>query len=165
MGRQKTNIVTVFFWQSITMTTLLDLKSSVLRQVQRSQSLRSRRETASTASSPLTQYPEPLPRRWVAEVSTFMQHLTTKCWSFISHYSYSKHSHIPKNDRANWLKTHRSPSGRLLILEGSFPDWKVLVFNKIQIRRIGALKHGTTPSEDLHWFRVRWKNVNFPSVV
>uniref|UniRef100_A0A3P8VQ04 BAI1 associated protein 3 n=1 Tax=Cynoglossus semilaevis TaxID=244447 RepID=A0A3P8VQ04_CYNSE len=35
------------------MTTLLDLKSSVLRQVQRSQSLRSRRETASTASSPL----------------------------------------------------------------------------------------------------------------
>uniref|UniRef100_A0A3B3Y2H5 BAI1 associated protein 3 n=1 Tax=Poecilia mexicana TaxID=48701 RepID=A0A3B3Y2H5_9TELE len=45
------------------MTTLLDLKSSVLRQVQRSQSLRTRREAPPTASSPLTHCPpEPLPR-------------------------------------------------------------------------------------------------------
>ncbi|TKS92150.1 BAI1-associated protein 3 [Collichthys lucidus] len=44
------------------MTTLLDLKSSVLRQVQRSQSLRSRREPPPTASSPLTHCPDPLPR-------------------------------------------------------------------------------------------------------
>ncbi|XP_008327716.1 BAI1-associated protein 3 [Cynoglossus semilaevis] len=55
------------------MTTLLDLKSSVLRQVQRSQSLRSRRETASTASSPLTQYPEPLPRRISEESVEFFE--------------------------------------------------------------------------------------------
>lgn len=46
------------------MTTLLDLKSSVLRQVQRSQSLRSRREPPPTPSSPLRPRPEPLPRRW-----------------------------------------------------------------------------------------------------
>uniref|UniRef100_A0A3Q4BII3 Uncharacterized protein n=1 Tax=Mola mola TaxID=94237 RepID=A0A3Q4BII3_MOLML len=44
------------------MTTLLDLKSSVLRQVQRSQSLRSRREPSPSASSPLTHRPDPLPR-------------------------------------------------------------------------------------------------------
>lgn len=50
------------------MTTLLDLKSSVLRQVQRSQSLRSRREPPPTASSPLTHCPDPLPRRWVTGV-------------------------------------------------------------------------------------------------
>ncbi|KAL0992850.1 hypothetical protein UPYG_G00099760 [Umbra pygmaea] len=44
------------------MTTLLDLKSSVLRQVQRSQSLRGRREPAPSAvSSPLTHCPDPLP--------------------------------------------------------------------------------------------------------
>lgn len=49
-----------------TMTTLLDLKSSVLRQVQRSQSLRTRRESPPTPSSPLAHRPEPLPRRWVA---------------------------------------------------------------------------------------------------
>lgn len=58
----------VFFFpqQWNIMTTLLDLKSSVLRQVQRSQSLRSRREPPPpTASSPLTHCPEPLPRRWV----------------------------------------------------------------------------------------------------
>ncbi|XP_076000368.1 BAI1-associated protein 3 [Genypterus blacodes] len=46
------------------MTTLLDLKSSVLRQVQRSQSLRSRREPPpAAAGSPLTHAPDPLPRR------------------------------------------------------------------------------------------------------
>lgn len=45
------------------MTTLLDLKSSVLRQVQRSQSLRSRREPPSTPSSPLRPRPDPLPHR------------------------------------------------------------------------------------------------------
>ncbi|XP_023125065.1 BAI1-associated protein 3 isoform X1 [Amphiprion ocellaris] len=50
------------------MTTLLDLKSSVLRQVQRSQSLRSRREPPPTASSPLTHCPDPLPRR-ISEAS------------------------------------------------------------------------------------------------
>uniref|UniRef100_H3C752 BAI1 associated protein 3 n=1 Tax=Tetraodon nigroviridis TaxID=99883 RepID=H3C752_TETNG len=47
------------------MTTLLDLKSSVLRQVQRSQSLRSRRESPPTPSSPLRPRPEPLPRSFV----------------------------------------------------------------------------------------------------
>ncbi|XP_022050838.1 BAI1-associated protein 3 [Acanthochromis polyacanthus] len=50
------------------MTTLLDLKSSVLRQVQRSQSLRSRREPPPTATSPLTHCPDPLPRR-ISEAS------------------------------------------------------------------------------------------------
>ncbi|KAM4598545.1 BAI1-associated protein 3 [Polymixia lowei] len=45
------------------MTTLLDLKSSVLRQVQRSQSLRSRREPPPCASSPLTHCSDPLPQR------------------------------------------------------------------------------------------------------
>lgn len=53
-----------------TMTTLLDLKSSVLRQVQRSQSLRTRRESPPTPSSPLAHRPEPLPRRWVAGMQT-----------------------------------------------------------------------------------------------
>nr|XP_015804080.2 BAI1-associated protein 3 isoform X2 [Nothobranchius furzeri] len=56
------------------MTTLLDLKSSVLRQVQRSQSLRSRREPPPTASSPLTDCPpEPLPRRISAESVEFFE--------------------------------------------------------------------------------------------
>ncbi|XP_056144131.1 BAI1-associated protein 3 [Lampris incognitus] len=45
------------------MTTLLDLKSSVLRQVQRSQSLRSRREPPPSPSSPLTPCPDPLTPR------------------------------------------------------------------------------------------------------
>ncbi|XP_035252794.1 BAI1-associated protein 3 [Anguilla anguilla] len=40
------------------MSTLLDLKSSVLRQVQRSQSLRGRRDPTPQASSPLTHCPE-----------------------------------------------------------------------------------------------------------
>ncbi|KAG8006840.1 BAI1-associated protein 3 [Nibea albiflora] len=55
------------------MTTLLDLKSSVLRQVQRSQSLRSRREPAPTASSPLTHCPDPLPRRISEESVEFFE--------------------------------------------------------------------------------------------
>ncbi|XP_073350942.1 BAI1-associated protein 3-like [Pagrus major] len=55
------------------MTTLLDLKSSVLRQVQRSQSLRSRREPPPTASSPLTHCPEPLPRRISEESVEFFE--------------------------------------------------------------------------------------------
>ncbi|XP_041634130.1 BAI1-associated protein 3 [Cheilinus undulatus] len=55
------------------MTTLLDLKSSVLRQVQRSQSLRSRREAPPTASSPLTHTPEPLPRRISEESMEFFE--------------------------------------------------------------------------------------------
>ncbi|KAM3864439.1 BAI1-associated protein 3 [Diretmus argenteus] len=46
------------------MTSLLDLKSSVLRQVQRSQSLRSRREPSPSASSPSTHCPDPLPLRF-----------------------------------------------------------------------------------------------------
>ncbi|XP_058510291.1 BAI1-associated protein 3 [Solea solea] len=57
------------------MTTLLDLKSSVLRQVQRSQSLRSRRETSPSASSPLTPYPEPLPRRISEESVEFFERM------------------------------------------------------------------------------------------
>ncbi|KAI3359670.1 hypothetical protein L3Q82_014054 [Scortum barcoo] len=55
------------------MTTLLDLKSSVLRQVQRSQSLRSRREPPPTAGSPLTHCPEPLPRRISEESVEFFE--------------------------------------------------------------------------------------------
>ncbi|XP_051244025.1 BAI1-associated protein 3 isoform X1 [Dicentrarchus labrax] len=55
------------------MTTLLDLKSSVLRQVQRSQSLRSRREPPPTASSPLTHCPDPLPRRISEESVEFFE--------------------------------------------------------------------------------------------
>ncbi|XP_042361343.1 BAI1-associated protein 3 [Plectropomus leopardus] len=55
------------------MTTLLDLKSSVLRQVQRSQSLRSRREPPPTASSPLTHSPDPLPRRVSEESVEFFE--------------------------------------------------------------------------------------------
>ncbi|XP_028454571.1 BAI1-associated protein 3 isoform X2 [Perca flavescens] len=55
------------------MTTLLDLKSSMLRQVQRSQSLRSRREPPPTASSPLTHSPEPLPRRISEESLEFFE--------------------------------------------------------------------------------------------
>uniref|UniRef100_A0A1A8ERF6 BAI1-associated protein 3 n=2 Tax=Nothobranchius korthausae TaxID=1143690 RepID=A0A1A8ERF6_9TELE len=56
------------------MTTLLDLKSSVLRQVQRSQSLRSRREPPPTTSSPLTDCPpKPLPRRISAESVEFFE--------------------------------------------------------------------------------------------
>ncbi|XP_043955416.1 BAI1-associated protein 3 isoform X3 [Gambusia affinis] len=58
------------------MTTLLDLKSSVLRQVQRSQSLRSRREAPPTASSPLTHCPpEPLPRRISGESAEFFERM------------------------------------------------------------------------------------------
>ncbi|KAM4530413.1 BAI1-associated protein 3 [Odontesthes bonariensis] len=57
------------------MTTLLDLKSSVLRQVQRSQSLRSRREPPPTASSPLTHCPEPLPRRVSEESVEFFERM------------------------------------------------------------------------------------------
>nr|XP_043874344.1 BAI1-associated protein 3 isoform X1 [Solea senegalensis] len=57
------------------MTTLLDLKSSVLRQVQRSQSLRSRRETPPSAGSPLTPYPEPLPRRISEESAEFFERM------------------------------------------------------------------------------------------
>lgn len=60
-----------FFVPADTMTTLLDLKSSVLRQVQRSQSLRSRREPPPSASSPLTHCPEPLPRRWATGVHPY----------------------------------------------------------------------------------------------
>ncbi|KAM6914800.1 BAI1-associated protein 3 [Lycodopsis pacificus] len=55
------------------MTTLLDLKSSVLRQVQRSQSLRSRREPSPTASSPLAHCPDPLPRRISEESVEFFE--------------------------------------------------------------------------------------------
>ncbi|XP_032392973.1 BAI1-associated protein 3 [Etheostoma spectabile] len=55
------------------MTTLLDLKSTMLRQVQRSQSLRSRREPPPTASSPLTHCPEPLPRRISEESLEFFE--------------------------------------------------------------------------------------------
>nr|XP_019949982.1 PREDICTED: BAI1-associated protein 3 [Paralichthys olivaceus] len=58
------------------MTTLLDLKSSVLRQVQRSQSLRSRREPAPpTAGSPLTHSPDPLPRRISEESAEFFERM------------------------------------------------------------------------------------------
>ncbi|XP_017284782.1 BAI1-associated protein 3 [Kryptolebias marmoratus] len=57
------------------MTTLLDLKSSVLRQVQRSQSLRSRREPPPTASSPLTHCPEPLPHRVSEESVEFFERM------------------------------------------------------------------------------------------
>ncbi|XP_041832224.1 BAI1-associated protein 3 [Melanotaenia boesemani] len=57
------------------MTTLLDLKSSVLRQVQRSQSLRSRREPPPTASSPLTHSPESLPRRISEESVEFFERM------------------------------------------------------------------------------------------
>uniref|UniRef100_A0A3P9K8U8 BAI1 associated protein 3 n=1 Tax=Oryzias latipes TaxID=8090 RepID=A0A3P9K8U8_ORYLA len=54
------------------MTTLLDLKSSVMRQVQRSQSLRSRREPPPpTVGSPLTQSPEPSTRRISGESLEF----------------------------------------------------------------------------------------------
>ncbi|XP_068193301.1 BAI1-associated protein 3 [Antennarius striatus] len=58
------------------MTTLLDLKSSVLRQVQRSQSLRSRREPPPTAGSPLTHCPDPLPRRVSEESVEFFERVT-----------------------------------------------------------------------------------------
>ncbi|XP_071326599.1 BAI1-associated protein 3 [Trachinotus anak] len=57
------------------MTTLLDLKSSVLRQVQRSQSLRSRREPPPTASSPLTHCPGPIPRRISEESAEFFERM------------------------------------------------------------------------------------------
>ncbi|XP_061568153.1 BAI1-associated protein 3 [Cololabis saira] len=58
------------------MTTLLDLKSSVMRQVQRSQSLRSRREPPpSTSSSPLTHCPEVLPRRVSEESVEFFERM------------------------------------------------------------------------------------------
>ncbi|CAN9505541.1 unnamed protein product [Ophioblennius macclurei] len=58
------------------MTTLLDLKSSVLRQVQRSQSLRSRREPPPpTAGSPLTHCPDPLPRRMSEECMEFFERM------------------------------------------------------------------------------------------
>ncbi|KAJ4932403.1 hypothetical protein JOQ06_010826, partial [Pogonophryne albipinna] len=55
------------------MTTLLDLKSSVLRQVQRSQSLRGRREPTPTPSSPFTHCPDPLPRRISEESVEFFE--------------------------------------------------------------------------------------------
>ncbi|TNM96892.1 hypothetical protein fugu_015050 [Takifugu bimaculatus] len=55
------------------MTTLLDLKSSVLRQVQRSQSLRSRRDPPSTPSSPLRPRPDPLPHRISEESAEFFE--------------------------------------------------------------------------------------------
>ncbi|XP_071776784.1 BAI1-associated protein 3 [Centroberyx gerrardi] len=58
------------------MTTLLDLKSSVLRQVQRSQSLRSRREPPPAASSPLTHCPDPLPHRVSEESVEFFERMT-----------------------------------------------------------------------------------------
>ncbi|XP_060946412.1 BAI1-associated protein 3 [Limanda limanda] len=55
---------------------LLDLKSSVLRQVQRSQSLRSRREPAPPApGSPLTHSPDPLPRRISEESAEFFERM------------------------------------------------------------------------------------------
>ncbi|XP_071374772.1 BAI1-associated protein 3 [Centroberyx affinis] len=57
------------------MTTLLDLKSSVLRQVQRSQSLRSRREPPPAASSPLTHCPDPLPHRVSEESVEFFERM------------------------------------------------------------------------------------------
>ncbi|XP_022595332.1 BAI1-associated protein 3 [Seriola dumerili] len=57
------------------MTTLLDLKSSVLRQVQRSQSLRSRREPPPTAGSPLTHCPDPLPCRISEESVEFFERM------------------------------------------------------------------------------------------
>ncbi|KAL6102587.1 baiap3 [Pungitius sinensis] len=53
------------------MTALLDLKSSVLRQVQRSQSLRSRWEPPPTPSSPLKHSSDPLPRRISEESAEF----------------------------------------------------------------------------------------------
>ncbi|XP_053707641.1 BAI1-associated protein 3 [Synchiropus splendidus] len=59
------------------MTTLLDLKSSVLRQVQRSQSLRSRREPTPNPGSPLTHCPEPLPRRISEESMEFFDRMNT----------------------------------------------------------------------------------------
>ncbi|KAM9780190.1 BAI1-associated protein 3 [Neosynchiropus ocellatus] len=59
------------------MTTLLDLKSSVLRQVQRSQSLRSRREPSPNPGSPLTHCPEPLPRRISEESMEFFDRMNT----------------------------------------------------------------------------------------
>ncbi|XP_068613192.1 BAI1-associated protein 3-like [Brachionichthys hirsutus] len=55
------------------MTTLLDLKSSVLRQVQRSQSLRSRREPPPTPGSPLTHCPDPLSCRISEESVEFFE--------------------------------------------------------------------------------------------
>ncbi|KAM6904913.1 BAI1-associated protein 3 [Xenentodon cancila] len=58
------------------MTTLLDLKSSVMRQVQRSQSLRSRREPPPSASSPLTHCPEVLPRRISEESVEFFERMS-----------------------------------------------------------------------------------------
>ncbi|XP_034449552.1 BAI1-associated protein 3 [Hippoglossus hippoglossus] len=58
------------------MTALLDLKSSVLRQVQRSQSLRSRREPPTpTPGSPLTHSPDPLPRRISEESAEFFERM------------------------------------------------------------------------------------------
>uniref|UniRef100_A0A3Q2Z436 BAI1 associated protein 3 n=1 Tax=Hippocampus comes TaxID=109280 RepID=A0A3Q2Z436_HIPCM len=59
------------------MTTLLDLKSSVLRQVQRSQSLRSRRESPPAAGSPLSHCPEPLSRRISEESMEFFERMNT----------------------------------------------------------------------------------------
>ena len=66
-----TGEILLLLQQSGIMTTLLDLKSSVLRQVQRSQSLRGRREPPPpTPGSPLRPRPEPLPRRWVPAASS-----------------------------------------------------------------------------------------------
>ncbi|XP_061703344.1 BAI1-associated protein 3 isoform X2 [Syngnathoides biaculeatus] len=59
------------------MTTLLDLKSSVLRQVQRSQSLRTRRESPPAAGSPLGHCPEPLARRISEESMEFFERMNT----------------------------------------------------------------------------------------
>ncbi|CAL8303197.1 unnamed protein product [Merluccius merluccius] len=59
------------------MTALLDLKSSVLRQVQRSQSLRSKRETPSAPGSPLTHCPGPLPHRVSEESMEFFERMSS----------------------------------------------------------------------------------------
>ncbi|XP_046893485.1 BAI1-associated protein 3 [Hypomesus transpacificus] len=57
------------------MTTLLDLKSSVMRQVQRSQSLRGRREPATSVSSPPSHRPDPQPRGAPEEKGEFFERM------------------------------------------------------------------------------------------
>ncbi|KAM6957675.1 BAI1-associated protein 3 [Aplochiton taeniatus] len=59
------------------MSTLLDLKSSVMRQVQRSQSLRGKKEPPPTASSPLTHCPDLLPRGVSEGTGDFFERMNT----------------------------------------------------------------------------------------